>query len=1326
MQWFSTLSIRQGINNGGNWINKNRRIILNLIKWIITSVLFLGISFFVLCRLEVNAHVYIRNWFSPPTVAVVEPLSKCFQKVPKDGPYYQGNQKFTANFVPGIPVWEAHTCYDFAALFKTQRYPFHQHQSFHTYWSSNITTDFDEKPLATLRSFSATQNTNHSLTLWIPAHDESRLTESSGWTRLSVFKEQLDLLRQKYALYKDVSPSNKLSLEFITENKYSHLEEFQPHRRIFGMIALLDYQEWKTNKNAVYGRFHELLEKYPETTARCFVFNNNTTLDIIPSLIFSKQHLNEMLSCISDDILYQISVKIEQIKNLQTIESPPAYFSTHYTEQQQQKKSRISSNSSTIASSLRSSIFSPPPSPTLSSATIFSVDHDLTKQRTPGRICKLLGDHHLLVGNLDAAEEDYKKAIELCKPFYDYLWVASAKEGIACIAVLRAYFDSITPESLENAGSSKDPAQQDKTIIETVVDLYEHITYYYLLVDTSASKPIPAVIYSESCLKIARFLSMIFLSGKEQVDNDILFNIIHKRDFIRQGKIATIRDLIKCKASKIPRFSIAKWISKIWLIELNEMSLVEQIQVMTHMSFILSNIGYHRKAAWFISEALEKMLPFIIQNDYTSIHTQDDILFLLKFMCKLHGIQEKKNNTYEVPDGWTVIQLDILKQCIIISEALQDDRHVVYYATLILKNMSKHISKEEQIYFANLTHRTSNTNQLISTYPNDTIKYSGPTLLMCLEYTHSLSWKSVYKNTFRNKVDSEEPFYYNPFLNKRKKKTESSVYVVKNQECQFRVILGNPFNYDIEISSIIPRSCGVEFKSTSPSLATIPSNQVISLDLIGTPLETGLLKADGCRIKLKGFAEADFFPKEHACTALESLDDIKYSDFHLAKYLEEQECKIGQLLNVIDEQPLLTIKSTSIVDKSMTLFEGENFTFHLQVENIGNIPVNYIRFSFKESNHLYIEVLSDHEQYEMEKRPLFTWMNDSDCDIAPGQCVKMSVSAIGKRGCTNGEIYIDYGYSNHDYPEYTRQLYLPITVSVYQHLQLSNWHFSRLHPELDDSIKEGCDPKISTLEEQLKSIRYLVDPVSGSSAYFLLFFDIYNSWPNAFDVEFDTDELIHQKWTILPGYTKRVVLPLKKLYLSPEKTVEPIPNKQIIVSQEKKNGRALFWYQQLLRKHIKAKWSDHHYHRKGSLEFDFDLNLDQLDILKEQDLKFNVVMRNMNKTLGFRRFECSLYTSVTMNVTIFNKHDYPVKLILRIQPTQRYDGNVRDYDLKDKLLFEGLTQLVLPEIPANGSVVHSLPLIFISCGQYEFLHHIENIHTREILYDHDWVSVHAL
>jgi hypothetical protein len=71
-------------------------------------------------------------------------------------------------------------------------------------------------------------------------------------------------------------------------------------------------------------------------------------------------------------------------------------------------------------------------------------------------------------------------------------------------------------------------------------------------------------------------------------------------------------------------------------------------------------------------------------------------------------------------------------------------------------------------------------------------------------------------------------------------------------------------------------ACGVEFKPGSLSPTTIPSNQIISVDLIGTPLETGSLRVEGCHIKLKGFAETEFYPKEHSCTVLESLHDVEY------------------------------------------------------------------------------------------------------------------------------------------------------------------------------------------------------------------------------------------------------------------------------------------------------------------------------------------------------------------------------------------------------------------------------------------------------------------
>lgn len=41
---------------------------------------------------------------------------------------------------------------------------------------------------------------------------------------------------------------------------------------------------------------------------------------------------------------------------------------------------------------------------------------------------------------------------------------------------------------------------------------------------------------------------------------------------------------------------------------------------------------------------------------------------------------------------------------------------------------------------------------------------------------------------------------------------------------------------------------------------------------------------------------------------------------------------------------------------------------------------------------------------------------------------------------------------------------------------------------------------------------------------------------------------------------------------------------------------------------------------------------------------------------------------------------YPIKLILRIQAVQSYNDGVKEYDLSDKLLMEGVQQVILPEV----------------------------------------------
>lgn len=86
----------------------------------------------------------------------------------------------------------------------------------------------------------------------------------------------------------------------------------------------------------------------------------------------------------------------------------------------------------------------------------------------------------------------------------------------------------------------------------------------------------------------------------------------------------------------------------------------------------------------------------------------------------------------------------------------------------------------------------------------------------------------------------------------------------------------------------------------------------------------------------------------------------------------------------------------------------------------------------------------------------------------------------------------------------------------------------------------------------------------------------------------------------------------------------------------------------------------------------------------------------------------------------------PVKLILRIQPVQSYNDGAKEYDLTEKLLMEGVQQLVLPEIASNESFTYTVPLCFLSRGKFEFLYHVEDVHTREMYYDHDWAFINAV
>jgi hypothetical protein len=129
------------------------------------------------------------------------------------------------------------------------------------------------------------------------------------------------------------------------------------------------------------------------------------------------------------------------------------------------------------------------------------------------------------------------------------------------------------------------------------------------------------------------------------------------------------------------------------------------------------------------------------------------------------------------------------------------------------------------------------------------------------------------------------------------------------------------------------------------------------------------------------------------------------------------------------------------------------------------------------------------------------------------------------------------------------------------------------------------------------------------------------------------------------------VLPLKKLFLSSEQRLQPIPdfepNKQFVVSQapkmapEQERARLqMFWYREQLLSRVQASWQCRSSGRKGMIYLRPSLRLTglQLSVLKKQDIEFIVDMSEDNaQTVGHRQFECLVNSFVHMNVTIVNR-----------------------------------------------------------------------------------------
>ncbi|KAI8877388.1 Trs120-domain-containing protein [Backusella circina FSU 941] len=1256
-----------------------------------------------------------------------------------------------------------------------------------------------------------------------------------------------DLKQGSSAMFSSqVFQEGQLHFQFQTHwtREHAELEDFQPHRRIFGVIGIMDCQEWKDKDlSEGYKQFAEGLDKYPTAVAtRCFAFDPTETqaddtkgLIMIPNVGNMSFYMSTMICDFTSEILNQFALIAGRIEKLNVLESPIP-TSTHVptrskpSNRQSSPPSLVSSphtNSNYKRSSLSlqtTNSSGPMPQPSISRNQSTTAGENMkSKKRTPGRVKKLLGDFYLLAGRLPDAVNHYDQAIEMGRLTSDFLWLASAMEGWICATLLLEFLQADVGHIVSRHPPASSPSSSSSTIkdgeqtqapprstLVVVIQNYRTIITNYTKVISTASFPAPDLVYAEACLKIARFLATAYITDQW---NETLPLLIQGA-FPHQHVLTNKR-----RKNGLARYDIAIWITKIWEIQISELSLLDQIHLATHMSTVYSAIGYHRKGAWLLHESIEHMLPLIIQHRRTGLskdaHSKSEhdmgVLELLKRICEVYGIGERNvhdGGTLEVMQedsmllgepkvnggvrgaaaketvrfGWPELQIDILKQCISVAEALIDNGARLYYTTVLLKNLYRYISKAEQI-------RLATTIQSLVSRPNqlESINYWGVNIVSNIEAKKPISRKAVYEHPIKSEIIKTEipndPFIYNPFA--QKKKDTKAMVLVKDETCDFKVTLVNPFGFDLDLQSIMLSTSGIAFNAISTAV-TIPANATVHVLLTGIPEETGELTIRGCLIRIIGFSEQEFLVDSEVKKDSEMNDDfikIKKQGLKAIKTNRKRETSSEMRpiqfyqLSVIDDQPLLKIRKTSLLHGAVMLFEGEMTFITMELENIGNIAVDFITLSFTDSTTIQPinPDLSEEEQYELELYTkgtrVFSWEGTSERTssdfigkkiwLPPGEAIEIKVKVYGKRDCRGGTIQVDYGYLDRAVKDifdtekpnmfYTRQLYLNVMITVYQNLDPFNWDIVYLRHSIPAS-KQALEHAIENIRSHNKGSQPIEDLLLITQSidlenqelneFCLVTLDVRNSWTTPFEVDFTMDNEDDKpgfKIRILPGSTTRVILPLKRLFLSPEACKEPIPsfdpNKQFVVSQgpkmseEQQQARLqMFWYREQLLNRIKANWRCSATGRSGILNLRPSSRLSalQLAILKKEDIEFFIDVKNALK-ISRRRLSCECGTRVVLNITIRNRFSHPVKLILRIQPVQSYNDGLKEYDLSNKMLLEGTEQLVLPEIPADAtSDILEFPIFFLSRGQFEILYHAEDVHTRKIHYDHEWTIVDVL
>ncbi|GMK53639.1 hypothetical protein CspeluHIS016_0102250 [Cutaneotrichosporon spelunceum] len=714
--------------------------------------------------------------------------------------------------------------------------------------------------------------------------------------------------------------------------------------------------------------------------------------------------------------------------------------------------------------------------------------------------------------------------------------------------------------------------------------------------------------------------------------------------------------------------------------------------------------------------------------------------------------------------GWPDLQVEVIKEAITIAESLPDPLSVVRLCLSALHSLHPYLSQANQAQLCKLYVQAISILRRRAMEIGTLPWWIPGRMVLCVEIASLTPNKAPFEHARVEIVQAQkaqgakDPFLYNPRL---KAVEQGKTVLVANEQVDVFVTLANPLAVDLEIQDLSLLTSGSPFV-TNPLPLVLPASSVQTVRVTGNAPATGSLQIRGVNIRLSDGSSAEFLvpimdvsgPKgssKRRSAALADLAKVKRQGLEArdsvvlgtdALPVTEDD---GQWIecNVVEEQPLLWIKKTSLNHGTVMLYDGEMSVIRITVENSSPVPVDFVKLSFEDSVTREAQyLLADGEQtpqkayeldYDISKQPIFTWDNKAPLSIPPGGRTTLSVQVLGKVGCTDGTIYIDYGFVNRAESTssfYTRRLTYPVLFTVYRTLECFALDLvsmrSDSQAEARQRLANGTTPRSTTFatssDEELK--RALA---RGDDRSVLFCINVRNVFSVPFEVALATTE--GESGSVVtrlvpPGATERLVLPIQRQSLSAELRAQPIPSagRQYVVDKQKKTAaeialeREAFWYRERLFEMVNVSWREPGSLRAGHLS----LRGQPLTAAHVDSLRLNEVVVSLSVTPRDADGPKAM-DFVDLRITVTNHLERKLSPYVRLEalPTSSTDTSwsvpapppaprrfsslpATPMPLPKTVAFDGVLAATLPSLGPGDSASHVVGAILLASGSYTF------------------------